>query len=329
MPSNANPFTPDNSDPALQPVAPPVDPSLGGVPQVGAPPSGGYVDTLRAFLHGQIDKFANAPGLFDGVAMAAPIFNAEKAVASYVPGPASDTLQSGIDTATNQKALADTLHSAVDTALDPATRAQAVNSVGRGARQALSGFNAGLGNVVFTPADALDSATNYVAGKIANVIGAAPPPTLPSMHDFYNNAFVAPAGAPATPMETRIRGTAQSFGNNIPAILLGGGVGAAGIRSGVTMAEQAAPALLEKISAPAETVAGKIRDLIPNFLNGLQPTNIANAVRTSNLQGAANSTLQQVASHPAVTGYVDLSRDWRNEKRRQAQEAAQPVPPSN
>jgi hypothetical protein len=317
---NVNPFDPDDTtQPTPQPDAPPVDPSANGV---------SYVDQLRAFLHNQIDTFANNPDA--GIpAWAAPAFNAEKAVGSYVPGPAGDAYVSGMDTLTNKNALVDALHAGVDTALDPATRARAASSVGRGVQQGLSGFNNGLGNLIFAAPDALDSATGYVAGKIANVIGAAPPPTLPSAHDAYNQTFVAPGGAPNTPMEKRIRGTAQSFATDLPALLVGGGAGAAGVRSGVTMAEQAAPGLLDTISAPVAGIAGKLRGMIPNFINGLRPTNIANAVRASNLQGAADTTLQQVAARPQLASYAALSRDWRSVKRRQAQEDAQQAQPSN
>ena len=249
--------------------------------------------------------------------------NAEKALAGYIPGPAAEALVSGLDNVATPQAGVDTLHAAVDTALDPATRTRAANNIGRAVQQGLSGFNEGLGNVVFAPSDALGSASDYLAGKISNVIGATPSPPLPSTHDYYNKAFVAPAGVPATPMEKRIRGTAQSFGSDAPALLLGGGIGAAGLRSGVTMAEQAAPGLLETIRAPAETIVGKLRDMVPNFINGLRPTNIANAVRASNLQGAADATLNKVVAHPYVASYGDLSRDWRAARRRQAQEDAQ------
>jgi hypothetical protein len=339
MPSNANPFAIDDNDPSSQPVPPqpaalPVDPSSNGAPQIDPAASGGYVDSLRAFLHAQIDKVANTPGVFDENGNMSPsaqsAIDAQKAVASYVPGPASDVFASGIDTATHKKSLTDTLHAAVDTALDPATRARIANNitnnVGPGVRQGMSGFNQGIGNVVFAPSDALGSASDYLANKITGAFGGTPSPAVPSAHDYYDRIFVAPGGAPATPLEKQIRGTAQSFGNDLPALLLGGGVGAAGIRSGVTMAEQAAPGLLDTIRAPAETIVGKLKDMIPSVINGLRPTNIANAVRASNLQGAADTTLQRVAAHPYVASYGDLSRDWRAEKQREAaQSAAQPL----
>ena len=65
------------------------------------------------------------------------------------------------------------------------------------------------------------------------------------------------------------------------------------------------------------------RELVPNFINALHPTNIANAVRASNLQGAADTALQRVAAHPRMTAFGDLAKDWRDEKKREAQEAAQ------
>ena len=48
---------------------------------------------------------------------------------------------------------------------------------------------------MFAPADALDTATDYVAGKLANAFGAALPSAVPRAHDYYNGVFVAPAGA--------------------------------------------------------------------------------------------------------------------------------------
>jgi hypothetical protein len=336
---DANPFAPDNSDAALQPPA-------------GPPAGGSITDTLRKYLHGKIDEAVNSPAAgFDAEgnmpAMAAPVFNAQKTIASYVPGPASDALISGLDTISTRKTLADSLHAAVDTAFDPAARARAINSVGRGVQQGFSGFNQGLGNIIFAPSDALNSATDYVAGKIGNAIGAPPAPTLPSAHDYYNRTFVAPAGEPQTPIEKRIRGTAQSVGSDAPAFLLGGGLASAGVRSGVTAAERAAPGLLETIRAPATKaadyitdgkvsvgnaagfIASKLRDLVPNLINGLHPTNIANAMRATNLQAATDTALQRVAAHPYVAAYGDVARDWRNEKRREAQESSQQAPPSN
>jgi hypothetical protein len=89
---------------------------------------------------------------------------------------------------------------------------------------------------------------------------------------------------------------------------------------------------VQNCSRPGVTagfIASKLRDLVPNFINGLRPTNITNAVRATNLQAAADSTLQNVAAHPYMAAYGDLARDWRQEKRREAQESSQQAPPSN
>ncbi len=56
--------------------------------------------------------------------------------------------------------------------------------------------------------------------------------------------------------------------------------------------------------------------MVPNFINAMHPTNMANAVRASNLQGAADTALQRVAAHPRVTAFGDLAKDWRDEKKR-------------
>jgi hypothetical protein len=76
------------------------------------------------------------------------------------------------DSLADKQSLKDALHTGVDTALDPTTRAQAVKGVARGVHQGLSGFNEGIGNVVFAPADAPDSGTDYIAGKLAAAFGA-------------------------------------------------------------------------------------------------------------------------------------------------------------
>jgi hypothetical protein len=37
------------------------------------------------------------------------------------------------------------------------------------------------------------------------------------------------------------------------------------------------------------------------------------------MQGAADTALEQVAAHPRLTAYGDLARDWRAQKKREAQ----------
>ena len=330
-------------------VAAPLDQSSPGLPaqqptsQAGAPEpaGGGMLQALRDALHNKIDTFVDSQDGFDENGMASPslrgVLNANRALASYVPG-VGDLVAGAVDSAASKQTMKDALHGAVDTALDPATRARAARSVARGAQQGLSGFNEGLGNVVFAPADALDTATDYVAGKLASTFGTTLPAALPRAHDYYNGAFVAPAGQPENKIEQRIRGAARSFGTDAPALLLGGGLATAGARSGVTLAEQGAPGLLDTIRAPATRaadyitdggkvtvrdaagfLASKLREMVPNFINAMHPTNMANAVRASNLQGAADTALQRVAAHPRVTAFGDLAKDWRDEKKREAQ----------
>jgi hypothetical protein len=130
------------------------------------------------------DENGDAPATLTGV------INTDKAVLKYFPG-AGDVVSSALDNVTNKQALAGMLHAGADTALDPATRAHAANAVRRGVQQGLSGFNEGLGNVVFAAPDALDRASDYVAGKLAAAFGAAPAPALPSVHSYYDDAFVA------------------------------------------------------------------------------------------------------------------------------------------
>jgi hypothetical protein len=337
VPSNANPYA-DNSDPASQPQPLPGQPAPQSAappgPQAGAPPidpsaGGGIADMLRAYLHNQI----NNGGLQDNTSFLAPVLAKEMSVlhalkptASALPGPGPELLSNLIDYVDTPQGLTDTFNTAVDVGLDRAKRAQVGNDIYNGTQQGLAGFNEGLGNVILAPADALDSATGYIAGKIANVIGASPPPTLPGLHDYYNQAFVAPAGDPQTPMQKRIRGSARLFGADMPTFLVGGGIGASGIRSGVTLAEQEAPGLLDSINVPAknETLVGRLGDIIRNRLpnlNSMLPTNVVNAFRTPNLQGAADNAVNQVAAHPYVSAYADLTRDWRKERQRKPLQA--------
>jgi hypothetical protein len=123
-----------------------------------------------------------------------------------------------------------------------------------------------------------------VAGKLAAAFGVSPPPPVLSSHDYYNRAFVEPAGAPETKLEQRIRGAARSFGTDTPALLLGGGLATGGVRSGVTLAEQEAPGLLETVRTPITKaadyvtngkvtareavgfVASKLKEMIPNYI---------------------------------------------------------------
>ena len=273
---------PDQSAPGTVPVQP-VPPQI-GAPQ---PAAGGMLQALRDALHNKIDSFVDSQEGFDenGKAPASlrAIANVDKVLAGYVPGPVSEMVGSAADSVASKQALKDALHTGVDTALDPATRSRVLNSVGRGVQQGLSGFNAGVGNVVFAPADLLDRGTDYVAGKLAAAFGATPP-AVQRTHDYYNRAFVDPAGQPESKIEQQIRGATRSFGTDLPALLVGGGLATAGARSGVTLAEQEAPGLLEAVRAPATKaadyindgkvtardaagfVASKLKELVPNFI---------------------------------------------------------------
>jgi hypothetical protein len=317
---------------APSPVSAPSDqspagrvPAQTGAPQPNAtqPAAGGMLEALRHALHNKVDSLMDAenPSYDENGKMQVPghLLDTERAMASSIPGPQSDLIGALVDTMADKQTMRDTLHSAVDAGLDRAARAQVVKGVVRGAQQGLSGFNEGLGNVVFALPDALNKGTDYVAGKVAAAIGASPPPPVQSSHDYYNRAFVAPAGQPETKLEQRIRGAARSFGTDTPALLLGGGLATAGVRSGVTLAEQEAPGLLETVREPATGLANKLNGMVPNYINAMRPTNIANAVRASNLQGAADTTLERVAAHPRLTAYGDFAKDWRAQKKREAQ----------
>jgi hypothetical protein len=321
-------------------------PTQQAAPQIDVTPdqpaAGGIADRMRAYLHNQIDRTmdASTEGFDqDGKppAWIQRMMSANRVGLSSVPGPQSDLAIAALDSIADKQSVRDTLHAGVDAALDRASRADIIKGVARGAQQGLSGFNEGLGDVVLAPVDALDRGAGYVTGKLAAAFGAAPPPASTSLHDAYNKTFVAPAGPPQTKTEQQIRGATRSFGSDLPAFLLAGGLASAGARSGVTLAEQEAPGLLEKVREPTTKaanyvgdkvgfIASKLQEMVPNFINALHPTNIANAARASNVQGAADTALQRVAARPGVVAYGDLARDWRNEKRRLAQEGTQQAP---
>ena len=104
----------------------------------------------------------------------------------------------------------------------------------------------------------------------------------------------------------------------------------------MTIGEQEAPGLLETVRAsitkasdyvtngkvtPRDVVgfvASKLKEMVPNYINAMHPTNIANSVRASNLQGAADTALERVAPHPRMTAYGDFVKA---QKKREAQGA--------
>ena len=78
-------------------------------------------------------------------------------------------------------------------------------------------------------------------------------------------------------------------------------------------------ACLKPSASPRTGLANKLNGMVPNYINAMHPTNIANAVRASNLQGAADTALERVAAHPRLTAYGDFAKDWRAQKKREAQ----------
>jgi hypothetical protein len=93
--------------------------------------------------------------------------------------------------------------------------------------------------------------------------------------------------ASATPGQTtiaekRIRGATRSFGTDTPALLLGGGLATPGVRSGVTLAEQELPGLLETIRAPLNSVAhvADVNHITPRETIGFIANNLETWFRT-------------------------------------------------
>jgi hypothetical protein len=99
-------------------------------------------------------------------------------------------------------------------------------------------------------------------------------------------------------------------------------------REAATFAAATSAGVLDKIRVPTDAVshvvdpsnptvreamgfiATRLKDLIPNFINALRPANVADAVRTSNMQGAATPRLYVIDS--PRTNAVVAGRDLRH-----------------
>lgn len=122
-------------------------------------------------------------------------------------------------------------------------------SAGRTAQQALGGFNAGVGGILNAPNDLADAGV----AALRRMVGMDPS-TQSSVHDVYNKEFVEPGGPPQNNLESVVRKGGEMTGANTPLLATGLGAAGAGIRSGVTMAEQAAPGIANKLRGAADAV---------------------------------------------------------------------------
>jgi hypothetical protein len=185
--------------------------------------------------------------------------------------------------------------------------------------QAAKGFNSGLepyvrGALNATPTGAINTA--------ARTVGFKQP--FSDLGDAYHNIFVEGA-PPITPAQKIMRAGGKSIGADAPLLLTGMGLAGAGVRSGVSLAEQALPGVLDKIrSVPVNGIMARLKNLVPDFINSLHPENVVKSFSSPNLQAAVDTILQKIAANPGTTAKLSavnsLRRGVRPEIRRQAQD---------
>jgi hypothetical protein len=305
-------------------VASTLEPDLGGPPQPDpfAASGGlrerlqGYRDRLLAERGGKrvpsAGEFGQQMGEAAGQMLPAPerIRGAIRTGIDYIPHAGiRDGLTQAVNSAEMPKSWSD---------LPDYLRARA----GGGTfMQAAKGFNEGLApivNLAMLPANVGTESINRI-----RAVGGREPIKSPSQK--YSETFVEGA-PPTTPEERIIRAGGKAIGTDAPLFLTGLGLARAGVRSGVTLAEQAMPGVLDKIrSVPVDGITGRLRNLVPDFINSLHPRNVANAFRSPTLQGAADTVMQKVAANPGMTAKLTAMNSFRRgvrpEMRRQAQEA--------
>lgn len=126
------------------------------------------------------------------------------------------------------------------TAPEPNADLDATRSVTQGA----TGFNEGIARSILRPLDVVP----YLASKAMGGEGVHP------FEGTFREHFVDPMGTPQNRVEQALRAGGEMAGENLPLMATGAGVAGSGIRSGVTMAEQAAPGVVNKIRGAADTV---------------------------------------------------------------------------
>lgn len=73
------------------------------------------------------------------------------------------------------------------------------------------------------------------------------------VEDLFTRNFVT-GGDPQNRVEQTLRAGGNMAGENLPLMATGAGAAASGVRSGVTMAEQAAPGIMNKVRGAADSV---------------------------------------------------------------------------
>jgi hypothetical protein len=101
------------------------------------------------------------------------------------------------------------------------------------------------------------------------------------VHPFegtFREHFVEPMGAPQNRAEEVLRGGGRMVGENLPLMVTGAGAVGAGVRSGVTSAEQVAPVIGNGIRAGTSAIANKIRGAADTVLEGMAANPVKSAV---------------------------------------------------
>jgi hypothetical protein len=131
-------------------------------------------------------------------------------------------------------------------ASQPAQEPNAPFSGKRAITQTATGFNEGLASSILRP---IDAATNLL-NKPAEWITGNSVPNPHMVEGAFREHFVNPMGEPQNRPEQVLRAGGRMAGENLPIVA----AGATPVRSGVTLAEQAAGGFLPKASGVADAV---------------------------------------------------------------------------
>lgn len=116
--------------------------------------------------------------------------------------------------------------------------------------QSATGLNEGLLSPVVR---AVDAASNLI-NKPAEWLTGNPIPKPHMLEDSFREHFVDPMGTPQNRIEQTARAGGRMVGENLPLMVAGAGLAGSGARAGVTLAEQAAPGIMNKIRGAADSV---------------------------------------------------------------------------
>ncbi|WP_370191139.1 hypothetical protein [Bradyrhizobium diazoefficiens] len=131
-----------------------------------------------------------------------------------------------------------------DDLIPKAAEPDAPLSATRSVTQGATGFNEGLASSVLRPLDVVP----FLVSKAMGGEGVHP------FEGTFREHFVDPMGDPQNRFEQTLRAGGRMTGENLPLMVTGAGVAGAPLRSGVTMAEQAAPGIVNKVRGAADAV---------------------------------------------------------------------------